>query len=116
MKTIKGSINYSLFCFSDIHSFNFNFTLTVLMFNLGNKELYLGAQGRVNSPDDAWSGRRRGSGEAAKGRDRSHVHRCQAVTGEVRSPKLAFACEKSLIPFLDPVQDAVKAINKHRLC
>lgn len=37
MKTIKGSINYSLFCFSDIHSFNFNFTLTVLMFNLATK-------------------------------------------------------------------------------
>lgn len=37
MKTIKGSINYSLFCSSDIRSFNFNFTLTVLMFNLATK-------------------------------------------------------------------------------
>lgn len=34
MKTIKGTINYCFFCFSEIHSFNFNFTLTVLMYNL----------------------------------------------------------------------------------
>ena len=37
MKTIKESINYSLFCFSDIHSFNFNFTSTIWMFNLATK-------------------------------------------------------------------------------
>lgn len=41
MKTIKATINYCLFCFSDIHSFNFNFTLTVLMFNLATKNLSL---------------------------------------------------------------------------
>lgn len=37
MKTIKGTINYCFFCFSEIHSFNFNFTLTVLMYNLAAK-------------------------------------------------------------------------------
>lgn len=37
MKTIKGTINYCFFCFTEIHSFNFNFTLTVLMYNFAAK-------------------------------------------------------------------------------
>lgn len=37
MKTIKGTINYCFFCFAEIHSFNFNFTLTVLMYNFAAK-------------------------------------------------------------------------------
>lgn len=114
MKTIKGSINYSLFCFSDIHSFNFNFTLTVLMFNLATKNFISARRGRVNLPNTS-SGERRGTGDDTGGK----ILACAPLpgsTGGVRGPSSSPACEKSRVSLLDPIQNTVKAINKHRLC
>lgn len=86
MKTIKGSINYSLFCFSDIHSFNFNFTLTVLMFNLATKNFIWLRAGSCKPR------RTRRVGKVAwrremRGEDTGTCARCQAAPGRGAGPQ-----------------------------
>lgn len=119
MKTIKGSINYGLFCFSDIHSFNFNFTLTVLMCNLATKNFIWVRAGSRKPCRTRRVGKvaGRGGGGRCGGKILARVPVARRHQGEARDPSSSPACEKGHAPLLGPdSKHCKKAINKHRLC